>query len=60
MVMGCSDAFWAMAVIGSNKLKNVIHVVIKNGAHETVGGGMSTVAVDIFMHPQTVETNSWQ
>lgn len=54
MVMGCSDAFGAMAVIGTNKLKNVIHVVIKNGAHETVGGGMSTVTVDIFMHPQAV------
>lgn len=33
----------AMAVIGANKVKNMIHVVINNGAHETVGG-MPTVA----------------
>lgn len=33
----------AMAVIGSNKPRNMIHVVINNGAHETVGG-MPTVA----------------
>lgn len=33
----------AMAVIGANKPKNVVHVVINNGAHETVGG-MPTVA----------------
>lgn len=36
----------SMAVIGSNKPKNLIHVVINNGAHETVGG-MPTVANDI-------------
>lgn len=36
----------AMAVIGANKPKNMIHVVINNGAHETVGG-MPTVASDI-------------
>ena len=36
----------AMAVIGANKPKNLIHVVINNGAHETVGG-MPTVAGDI-------------
>jgi phosphonopyruvate decarboxylase len=36
----------AMAVIGSNKPKNFVHVVINNGAHETVGG-MPTVAQDI-------------
>ena len=36
----------AMAVIGSNKPKNLIHVVINNGSHETVGG-MPTVAEDI-------------
>ena len=35
----------AMAVIGSNKPSNMIHVVINNGAHETVGG-MPTVASD--------------
>ena len=33
----------AMAVIGSNKLGNMVHVVINNEAHETVGG-MPTVA----------------
>ena len=33
----------AMAVIGANKPENLIHVVINNGAHETVGG-MPTVA----------------
>ena len=36
----------SMAVIGSNKPKNLIHVVINNGAHETVGG-MPTVAGSI-------------
>ena len=33
----------AMAVIGAQKPKNLIHIVINNGAHETVGG-MPTVA----------------
>ena len=33
----------AMAVIGANKPKNLIHVIINNSAHETVGG-MPTVA----------------
>ncbi len=36
----------AMAVIGANKPKNLIHVVINNSAHETVGG-MPTVASNI-------------
>ena len=36
----------AMAIIGANKPKNLIHVVINNGAHETVGG-MPTVAEQI-------------
>lgn len=36
----------AMAVIGANKPSNLIHVVINNGAHETVGG-MPTVASSI-------------
>lgn len=36
----------SMAVIGVNKPKNLIHVVINNGAHETVGG-MPTVAGSI-------------
>ena len=33
----------AMAVIGANQPKNLIHVVVNNSAHETVGG-MPTVA----------------
>ena len=36
----------AMAVIGANKPKNLIHIVINNAAHETVGG-MPTVAGNI-------------
>ncbi len=36
----------AMALIGANKPSNMIHIVINNSAHETVGG-MSTVADDI-------------
>ena len=36
----------SMAVLGANKPKNLIHVVINNGAHETVGG-MPTVASTI-------------
>lgn len=36
----------SLAVIGANKPKNLIHVVINNGAHETVGG-MPTVAGSI-------------
>ncbi len=36
----------AMAVIGVNKPRNLIHIVINNGAHETVGG-MPTVANQI-------------
>lgn len=36
----------AMAVLGANKPKNLVHIVINNGAHETVGG-MPTVAGSI-------------
>lgn len=36
----------AMAVIGVNKPKNLVHIVINNAAHETVGG-MPTVAGSI-------------
>lgn len=36
----------SMAVLGVNKPKNLIHVVINNGAHETVGG-MPTAAGSI-------------
>ena len=36
----------AMAVVGANAPKNLVHIVINNGAHETVGG-MPTVAAKI-------------
>lgn len=36
----------AMAVIGANKPRNLVHIVINNSAHETVGG-MPTVAGSI-------------
>ena len=36
----------AMALIGANAPENLVHVVINNGAHETVGG-MPTVASQI-------------
>lgn len=36
----------AMAVLGANAPKNMVHIVINNGAHETVGG-MPTVASNI-------------
>lgn len=36
----------SMAVLGANKPKNLVHIVINNGAHETVGG-MPTVAANI-------------
>lgn len=36
----------SMALLGSNKPNNLVHVVINNGAHETVGG-MPTVASNI-------------
>lgn len=38
----------SMAVLGANNPKNMVHVVINNGAHETVGG-MPTVAAKIDM-----------
>lgn len=28
----------AMAVLGANRPKNIVHIVLNNGAHETVGG----------------------
>ena len=36
----------AMALLGANAPKNLVHIVINNGAHETVGG-MPTVAEKI-------------
>ena len=57
----------AMAVLGANKPKNVVHVVINNGAHETVGG-MPTVAsqIDIVAiakacgYPNAVSVNTFE
>lgn len=37
-----------MAVIGANRPENLVHIIINNGAHETVGG-MPTVASDLDM-----------
>ena len=36
----------AMALLGANAPKNMVHVLINNGAHETVGG-MPTVGGNI-------------
>lgn len=57
----------AMAVIGANKPANLIHVVINNGAHETVGG-MPTVAGMVDMvaiakacgYPNAVSVDSFE
>ena len=57
----------AMAVIGSNKPKNLVHIVINNGSHETVGG-MPTVAADIDVvgvakacgYPNAVSVDSFE
>ena len=57
----------AMAVLGANKPKNLIHVVINNGAHETVGG-MPTVAGAIDLvgvakacgYPHVVRVDSFE
>ena len=56
----------SMAVIGANKPKNLIHIVINNGAHETVGG-MPTVAGSIDLagvakacgYPYTVSVDNY-
>ncbi|MBO4845836.1 MAG: phosphonopyruvate decarboxylase [Lachnospiraceae bacterium] len=57
----------SMAVLGSNKPKNLIHIVINNGAHETVGG-MPTVASNIDLvkiaeacgYPYAVSVDSFE
>lgn len=57
----------AMALIGSNSPENMVHIVINNGAHETVGG-MPTVASDIDIisiakgcgYPYAVSVNSFE
>ncbi len=57
----------AMAVIGANRPCNLIHIVINNEAHETVGG-MPTVAgkVDLVAvakacnYPYAIQVNSYE
>ena len=57
----------AMAIIGANAPKNIVHIVINNGAHETVGG-MPTVAekIDIVTiakgcgYPNAVSVDSFE
>lgn len=57
----------SLAVIGSYKTKNLVHIVINNGAHETVGG-MPTVAGNICLadvaracgYPNVVTVSSYE
>ncbi len=57
----------ALAVIGANRPKNLVHVVINNGAHETVGG-MPTVAGSVDLpavasacgYPYAVSVDSFE
>jgi len=57
----------SMALIGSNKPANLVHIVINNGAHETVGG-MPTVAERINLvkiaegcgYPNLFNVNSFE
>lgn len=57
----------SMALLGANAPKNVVHVVINNGAHETVGG-MPTVAEKIdlckiaegCLYPSVVTVDSFE
>ena len=57
----------AMAVIGANRPENLVHVVINNEAHETVGG-MPTVAGQMDLpviaracgYPYAVSVNSFE
>ncbi len=57
----------SMAVLGANKPKNLVHVLINNGAHETVGG-MPTVATSADLtavakacgYPYAVCVNSFE
>ncbi len=57
----------SMAVVGANKPSNLVHIVINNGAHETVGG-MPTVAGKIDLvkiaeacgYPNAVSVNSYE
>lgn len=57
----------AMALVGANSPDNLVHVVINNGAHETVGG-MPTVASGIDLvgvarscgYPYAVSVSSFE
>ena len=57
----------SMAVLGANSPRNLVHIVINNGAHETVGG-MPTVAARIdltaaakaFGYPNAVCVDSFE
>lgn len=57
----------SMAVLGSTAPKNMVHIVINNGAHETVGG-MPTVAANIDLvtiaracgYPNAVSVTSYE
>lgn len=57
----------ALAVLGSSRPKNMIHIIINNGAHETVGG-MPTVAESIDLvaiaracgYPYTVSVDNFE
>ena len=57
----------AMAVIGANKPNNLVHIVINNGAYETVGG-MPTVASNLDLvgvakacgYPAAVSVDSFE
>ncbi len=57
----------AMALVGANRPENMVHVVINNGAHETVGG-MPTVAANIDLvaiakacgYPNAVSVDSFE
>ncbi len=57
----------AMAVLGARKPKNLVHIVINNGAHETVGGQPTAMAsVDLVMvakgcgYPYAVSVDSFE
>lgn len=57
----------SMAVIGANRPSNLVHIVINNGAHETVGG-MPTVASNMDVvsiakacgYPNAVSVNTYE
>lgn len=63
----CLMHMGAMALLGSNKPKNMVHIVINNSAHETVGG-MPTVVSDIDFtaiakgcgYPKAVSADSFE